>query len=184
MQSRTLNGLPHAAATVFALLANALWVGSASAHVKWFCAFDVVAQPRGLENVLCQDFEILVGLGVLALFSGCLLEGTPVGAALTRALDRVTALPEPTWNRFFGPFAEPSSSRYGSWAAFCSRLNSRRRRPRSHGCSLRSRRDHLLLSPQAADRLAAVGIERDERGQPEPSDHVPVWCELEIDPSS
>lgn len=41
--------------------------------------------------------------------------------------------------------------------------------------------DHLLLSPQAADRLAAVGIDREERGRPEPSDHVPVWCELEVD---
>jgi len=40
--------------------------------------------------------------------------------------------------------------------------------------------DHLLLSPQAADRLAAVGIDKAERGKPEPSDHVPVWCELDV----
>lgn len=40
--------------------------------------------------------------------------------------------------------------------------------------------DHLLLSPQAADRLTAVGIDRAERGKPEPSDHVPVWCELDV----
>jgi exodeoxyribonuclease-3 len=39
--------------------------------------------------------------------------------------------------------------------------------------------DHLLLSPQAADRLSAVGIDKTERGLPEPSDHVPVWCELD-----
>lgn len=38
--------------------------------------------------------------------------------------------------------------------------------------------DHLLLSPQAADRLQASGIERDLRARPKPSDHVPVWCEL------
>ena len=40
--------------------------------------------------------------------------------------------------------------------------------------------DHLLLSPQAADRLTAVGIDKTERGLPEPSDHVPVWCELDL----
>jgi exodeoxyribonuclease-3 len=40
--------------------------------------------------------------------------------------------------------------------------------------------DHLLLSPQAADRLTAVGIDKAERGKPEPSDHVPVWCELDV----
>jgi len=40
--------------------------------------------------------------------------------------------------------------------------------------------DHLLLSPQATDRLAAVGIDKAERGRTEPSDHVPVWCELDL----
>jgi len=40
--------------------------------------------------------------------------------------------------------------------------------------------DHLLLSPQAADRLTAVGIDKEQRGRPEPSDHVPVWCELDL----
>jgi exodeoxyribonuclease-3 len=40
--------------------------------------------------------------------------------------------------------------------------------------------DHLLLSPQAADRLAAAGIDRRMRGGEKPSDHVPVWAELEF----
>lgn len=38
--------------------------------------------------------------------------------------------------------------------------------------------DHLLLSPQAADRLIACDIDRAPRAQPEASDHTPVWCEL------
>ena len=38
--------------------------------------------------------------------------------------------------------------------------------------------DHLLLSPQAADRLTASGIDRTPRGREKPSDHTPVWCEL------
>jgi hypothetical protein len=64
----------------------------ASAHVKWFCAYNVAGQPEGLENVLCPDFEFLVGLSILALMAGALLEGTPVGAAMLRAIDRVTWL--------------------------------------------------------------------------------------------
>lgn len=34
--------------------------------------------------------------------------------------------------------------------------------------------DHLLLSPQAADMLRAVDIDKEERAKPKPSDHVPV----------
>ena len=38
--------------------------------------------------------------------------------------------------------------------------------------------DHLLLSPEAADRLERGGIDRHVRGWDKPSDHVPVWIEL------
>jgi len=40
--------------------------------------------------------------------------------------------------------------------------------------------DHILLSPQAADRLKACKIDKHVRGRDKPSDHVPVWCELDI----
>jgi len=40
--------------------------------------------------------------------------------------------------------------------------------------------DHLLLSPQAADRLAAVGIDKHVRAWEKPSDHVPVFVELKL----
>jgi exodeoxyribonuclease-3 len=40
--------------------------------------------------------------------------------------------------------------------------------------------DHLLLSPQAADRLTASGIDKKPRGWEKPSDHTPVWCELAV----
>ena len=83
--------LPHAASIPLAIIVNAVLAGSASAHVKWFCGYDVAGQPRGLENVLCPDFEVLFGLSILALMSGCLLEGTDLGAAMLRSMDRVTA---------------------------------------------------------------------------------------------
>ena len=38
--------------------------------------------------------------------------------------------------------------------------------------------DHVLLSPQAADRLTGARIEREVRTQERPSDHVPVVIEL------
>jgi exodeoxyribonuclease-3 len=40
--------------------------------------------------------------------------------------------------------------------------------------------DHIMLSPQAADRLKACCIDKHVRGWDKPSDHVPVWCELAI----
>lgn len=40
--------------------------------------------------------------------------------------------------------------------------------------------DHLLLSPQAADRLLAADIDKRTRAWEKPSDHVPVWIELEV----
>jgi exodeoxyribonuclease-3 len=40
--------------------------------------------------------------------------------------------------------------------------------------------DHILLSPQAADRLRACGIDKHVRGRERPSDHAPVWCEIEV----
>ena len=39
--------------------------------------------------------------------------------------------------------------------------------------------DHHLLSPQACDVLTDARIERDLRAGEKPSDHVPVWIELE-----
>lgn len=46
--------------------------------------------------------------------------------------------------------------------------------PRDQGLRI----DHLLLSPQAADRLQASGIDKGPRAQDKPSDHTPVWCEI------
>lgn len=39
--------------------------------------------------------------------------------------------------------------------------------------------DHHLLTPQAADLLNDCWIEADVRGREKPSDHVPVWIDLE-----
>ena len=41
--------------------------------------------------------------------------------------------------------------------------------------------DHLLLSPQASDRLIDVGIDKYVRTWEKPSDHVPVWVDLDLE---
>ncbi|HVU31440.1 MAG TPA: exodeoxyribonuclease III [Sphingomicrobium sp.] len=40
------------------------------------------------------------------------------------------------------------------------------------------RLDHLLCSPEAADRLQAAGVDRWARGEEKASDHAPTWVEL------
>jgi len=45
---------------------------------------------------------------------------------------------------------------------------------RDHGFRI----DHLLLSPEAADRLRAAGVDKEHRGREKASDHAPVWVEL------
>lgn len=47
---------------------------------------------------------------------------------------------------------------------------------RNHGIRI----DHVLLSPQAADRLKALEIHREVRDREKPSDHVPVVAELDL----
>lgn len=47
--------------------------------------------------------------------------------------------------------------------------------PKNHGIRI----DHMLLSPQAADRIRQCEIDRATRGWEKPSDHVPVWLDLD-----
>ena len=39
--------------------------------------------------------------------------------------------------------------------------------------------DHLLLSPQAADRLLDAGVDKDYRGREKASDHAPTWVAID-----
>lgn len=46
--------------------------------------------------------------------------------------------------------------------------------PRDHGLRI----DHLLLSPQAADRLVEAGVDKAVRGEERASDHAPTWVTM------
>jgi len=65
---------------------------AAQAHVKWFCTFEVAGSPVALLNILCQDFEQLVALSIGLLVLGGVIEGSPLGRAILRSLDRATSL--------------------------------------------------------------------------------------------
>jgi len=39
--------------------------------------------------------------------------------------------------------------------------------------------DHILLSPEATDKMSGAFIQKELRGQEKPSDHVPVWLALD-----
>lgn len=62
----------------------------------------------------------------------------------------------------------PHGRRYTYWDYFQNRF------ARDHGLRI----DFLLLSPRAADRLAACEVDRGPRAREKASDHTPVWCEL------
>jgi exodeoxyribonuclease-3 len=48
--------------------------------------------------------------------------------------------------------------------------------PKNNGIRI----DHVLLTPQAADRLEGCGIDVETRAREKPSDHVPVWVEIAV----
>jgi exodeoxyribonuclease-3 len=47
---------------------------------------------------------------------------------------------------------------------------------KNHGIRI----DHVMLSPQGLDRLRDCGIDKHVREGDKPSDHVPVWAELDL----
>ena len=73
---------------LLALLFAVTSTANASAHVKWFCAYDVAGQPLELSNVLTQDFGFLILVAAVGLLAGCFLEKTPLGEAMLRSIDR------------------------------------------------------------------------------------------------
>ena len=48
--------------------------------------------------------------------------------------------------------------------------------PKNNGIRI----DHLLLSPEAANRLTNAGIDKGPRGLEKASDHTPIWCDITV----
>lgn len=62
----------------------------------------------------------------------------------------------------------PSGERYSFWDYQAGAW------PKNNGIRI----DHLLLSPEAANRLQDAAVDRGPRGLEKASDHTPVWCRL------
>lgn len=60
------------------------------------------------------------------------------------------------------------SQRYTYWDYMQRRFDT------DHGLRI----DHILLSPQATDRLHQCDIDKSPRARDKPSDHTPIWCEF------
>ena len=50
----------------------------------------------------------------------------------------------------------------------------------AYGRNAGLRIDHILLSPALTPALKSAGVDRDVRGRDKPSDHAPVWVELDL----
>lgn len=64
---------------------------------------------------------------------------------------------------------EPNVQAYTFWDYQAGAWN------KDHGIRI----DHFLLSPKAADLMVNCEIDRHVRGREKPSDHVPIWVELD-----
>jgi exodeoxyribonuclease-3 len=133
------------------------WLQRLHAHARTLLASEDAFVLGGDFNVAPDDVDVYDPVG----WSGDALCRPESRAALRQTLhlgltDAVRAiLPAParafTWWDY----------RAGAWAA-------------DNGLRI----DHVLLSPQAADRLLDAGIDRSPRGWEKPSDHTPVWVRL------
>ena len=65
---------------------------------------------------------------------------------------------------------DPRPGQYSFWDYQAGAWN------KNHGIRI----DHLLLSPSCADMLVDCGIDKDIRAREKPSDHVPVWVDLNV----
>jgi hypothetical protein len=63
---------------------------SAAAHVKWFSPFSVEGKPTALHAVINQEFLFLAAFSMIILTFGGVTEGTKLGLAMARSLDRAT----------------------------------------------------------------------------------------------
>src|SRR6516162_3892467 len=132
------------------------WMERLLAHAKELYAAGVPVVLAGDYNVVPTDRDIYA---VRSYADDALLQAAP-RAQFQKLLrqgwrDALRAL-------------HPDAALYTYWSY------PRNRWPRDAGLRI----DHLLLSALAAKRLAAAGVNREVRGEPDASDHAPAWVEL------
>jgi exodeoxyribonuclease-3 len=132
------------------------WMDRLSAHAADLLAAEVPVVLAGDFNVVPTDRDIYP---TKSYDKDALLQ--------PEARGRYTRLLGQGWSDAIRAL-HPQEPQYSYWSYL------RNRWPRDAGLRI----DHLLLSGQAAKRLAAAGVDRDVRGEDNASDHAPVWIEL------
>ena len=134
--------------------------------LAWFerlIAHAATLREAGVPVVLAGDYNVVP---------------TPADIYPTRSWDR-DALVQPAPRAAFARLLEQG------WTDALRRLHptgplwtfwdyKRQRWPADKGLRL----DHLLLSPDLTPRIAEAGVDRWTRGEPNASDHAPVWIEV------
>ena len=70
---------------------------TASAHVKWFCKYNVAETPHPFADFLDKDFALLAGVATVVFILAGVIDNLIIGRALVWSIDRVTwALREQT----------------------------------------------------------------------------------------
>jgi exodeoxyribonuclease-3 len=133
------------------------WFERLLAHAAELKAAGVPAVLAGDYNVVPTDADIYA-------------TGSWVKNALLQPAPRMT------FQRLLGQgwidavcAARPNEPSYTFWDY------KRDRWPRDAGMRL----DHVLLTPDLAERLVDAGVDREVRGEPDASDHAPAWVVLD-----
>ncbi len=132
------------------------WMRRLRAHAQDLWRLELPTALVGDYNVVPQDKDI---------WSPAALAGDALMQPATR--DEYAALLADGWTDALGTL----HPRGGLWTFWDYQAGAW---PRDHGFRI----DHLLLSPELADRLQAAGVDKDHRGREKVSDHAPVWVQL------
>jgi exodeoxyribonuclease-3 len=134
------------------------WMGRLNRHAKSLLAFEEPLALMGDFNVIPEPEDADKPEGWLgdALFQ-------PESRAAYRALQNLGLT-----DAYMAMDGRPGGYTFWDYQAGAWQRN--------HGIRI----DHVLLSPQAADRLKGIEIHREVRDREKPSDHVPVVVELDL----
>ncbi|MFN4021168.1 MAG: exodeoxyribonuclease III [Erythrobacter sp.] len=147
------NGNPHPGPKFAYKLA---WMDKLRARMAEIWAEEVPAAVLGDFNVIPHDNDVW---SVKAMADDALMQPEPRAAYARLLADGWTDA------------IRAHNPRGGVWTYWDYQAGAWQR---DHGLRI----DHILLSPECADRLEACGVDKAHRGREKASDHAPVWARL------
>ncbi len=132
------------------------WMGRLRSHMRGLWALEKPCAVVGDYNVIMRDNDVWAPQ---AMADDALMQ--------PQSRDSYARLLGDGWTDALGTL----NPRGGVWTYWDYQAGAWQR---DHGFRI----DHLLLSPEAADRMVAAGVDKEYRGREKASDHAPVWVEL------